>query len=56
MRLHSATNFLIQKALSKQTRDNFFYGENMTSYLNYVTATLRAFFAWRGSYTQIIIQ
>ena len=26
-----------------------FYRENMTSFLNYVTATLRALFAWRGS-------
>ena len=34
----------------KQTRVNFFYRENMTSFLNYVTATLRALFAWRGSY------
>ena len=33
----------------KQTRVNFFYRENMTSFLNYVTATLRTLFAWRGS-------
>ena len=33
----------------KQTRVNFFFRENMTSFLNYVTATLRALFAWRGS-------
>ena len=33
----------------KQTRVNFFYRENMTSFLNYVTATLRALFAWRSS-------
>ena len=33
----------------KQTRVNFLYRENMTSFLNYVTATLRALFAWRGS-------
>ena len=26
------------------------YCENMTSFLNYVTATLRALFEWRGSY------
>ena len=34
---------------SKQTRVEIFYRENMTSFLNYVTATLRALFAWRGS-------
>ena len=28
---------------------NFFYSENVTSFLNYVTATLRALFVWRGS-------
>ena len=26
-----------------------FYRENMTSFLNYITATLRALFEWRGS-------
>ena len=31
------------------TRVNFFYRENMTSFLNYVTTTLIALFAWRGS-------
>ena len=30
----------------------FFYRENMTSFLNYVTATLRVLFAWRGSYNE----
>ena len=29
--------------------DNF-YHENMTSILNYITATLRTLYAWRGSY------
>ena len=29
---------------------SIFYRVNMTSFLNYVTATLRALFAWRGSY------
>ena len=33
-----------------QTRVKIFYHENMTSLLNYVTATLRALFAWRGSF------
>ena len=27
-----------------------FYRENMTSFLNYVTATLRTLYAWRGSF------
>ena len=31
-----------------QTRGKYFYRENMTSYLHYVTATLRTFYAWRG--------
>ena len=34
----------------KQTRVNFCYRKNMTSFLNYVTATLRALFVWRGSH------
>ena len=38
----------------KQTRVNYFYRENMTSFLNYVTATLRALFAWRGSNNDIV--
>ena len=29
-----------------------FYCEIMTSFLNYVTATLRALFAWCGSYNK----
>ena len=32
-----------------QTHVEFFYRENMTSFFNYVTATLRALFAWCGS-------
>ena len=32
-----------------QTRVDYFYRENMTSFLNYVTATLRTLYAWRGS-------
>ena len=32
-----------------QTRVQIFYRENMTSFLNYVTATLRALFSWRDS-------
>ena len=38
------------ESIFKQTRVNIFYRENMTSFLKYVTATLRALFAWRGSY------
>ena len=33
-----------------QTRGDFFYRENMTSFLDYVRTMLRALFAWRGSY------
>ena len=37
----------------EQTRVNFFYRENMTSFLNYTTTTLRALFAWHGSINSI---
>ena len=37
-------------SIFKQTRVNFFYRKNMTSFLNYVTATLRTLFAWRGPF------
>ena len=40
---------------SKQTRVEIFYRENMTSFLNYVTATLRALFAWRSSSSFFIV-
>ena len=43
------------ESIFKQTRVNFFYRENMTSFLNYVTAMLRALFAWRGSYDDDIL-
>ena len=45
-RLHDVTNFLNQKAFSSK-HVSIYYRENMTSFLNYVTATL---YAWRGSY------
>ena len=48
--LHAVANFVNQKTFSSKHVSNFFYRENMTSFLNYVTATLRALFAWRGSY------
>ena len=50
MRLHDVTNLLNQEALSSKHVSIFFYSENMTSFLNYATATLRALLAWRGSY------
>ena len=37
----------------KQARVNFFYLENMTSFLNYVAAMLTALYAWRGSNFEI---
>ena len=46
--LHNITNILNQKAFSSKYM-SFFYCENMTSFLNFVTATLRTFFAWRSS-------
>ena len=42
-------NLFKHESTFKQARVDFFYRENMTSFLNYVTATLRALFAWRGS-------
>ena len=54
--LHCSNVFASHQKLFKpenifeQTRVNFFYRENMTSFLNYVTATLRALFVWRGSF------
>ena len=50
MFLHAVTNFVNQKAFSSKHVSTFFYCESMTSFLDYVTATLRALFAWRGSY------
>ena len=38
------------EALSCKNVSIIFYRENMTSFLNYVTATLRTLYAWRGSY------
>ena len=49
VRSHDVRLFLSRKTVSKQTC-RIFYRENMMSFLNYVTATLRALFAWRGSY------
>ena len=44
MRLCDVKNHFKAENTFKQTR-SFFYRENMTSFLNYVTATLRALFA-----------
>ena len=52
----SRQNLCKPQSIFKQTRVNCFYRENMTSFLNYVTATLRALFAWRGSYGLMKIQ
>ena len=37
------------ESIFKQTRVNILYRKNMASFLNYVTATLWAPFAWRAS-------
>ena len=50
--LHDVTHFLNQKAFSGK-HVSIFYRENRTSFLNYVTATLRTLFAWRGSYDKM---
>ena len=49
VRLQDVTTFLFHKTISRK-RVDFFYSENMPSYLNYVTGTLRTLFAWRSSY------
>ena len=49
LHMYGVTIFLNQKALSSK-HASFFNRENMTSFLSYITATLRALFAWRGSY------
>ena len=49
VRLRDITNFLNHETRQSKHVSNF-YRENMTSFLNYVTATLRALFAWRGSF------
>ena len=47
--LHDVTNFLNHKTLPSK-HVSIFHCENMTSFLNYITATLRALFTWRGSF------
>ena len=49
VRLRDVTNFLNHETLQSK-HVSILCRENMTSFLNYVTATLRALFAWRGSY------
>ena len=49
VRLRSVTNFVNHETLQCKHVSKFFTAENMTSFINYVTATLRALFAWRGS-------
>ena len=49
MCLHPVRNFVNHKAFSSKHVSTFFYRENM-SFLNYITAILRALLAWRGSY------
>ena len=48
MFLHAVTNFVNEKAFWSKHVSIFFYRENMTSFLDNVTAALRAHFAWRG--------
>ena len=48
--LNDVINIVNQKVLSCKHVSTSFYCKNMTSFLNYVTATLRTLYAWRGSY------
>ena len=47
--LHDITNFLNQKAFSSKHVIFLLQKIYMTSFLNFVTASLRTLFAWRGS-------
>ena len=49
VRLHDVINIVNQNDLLCKHVLIIFYRENMTSFLNYVTATLRTLYAWRGS-------
>ena len=48
-RLHDVINIVNQNVLSCQQVSNYFYHENMTPFLNYVTATLMTLYAWHDS-------
>ena len=49
VRFRDVTSFLNHTIISSKVV-SIFYRENMTSFLNYVTATLWTPFTWRGSY------
>ena len=55
MCLHTVKNFISQKRFHVNTC-LLFHHENMTSFLNYSTATLRPLFAWRGSYNHYMFK
>ena len=50
VRLQDVIKIVNQNALSCKHVSIILYRENMTSFLNYVTAMLRTLYAWRGSY------
>ena len=50
VRLNDVINIVNQNTLSCKHVSIIFYRENMTSFFNNVTATLRTLYAWRGSY------
>ena len=52
VRLHDVINIVNQNVLSCKHVSIIFYCENMTSFLNYVTATLRTLYALHGSHNK----
>ena len=46
VRIHGVINIVKQNALSGKHVSIIFYRENMMSFLNYVTVTLRTLYAW----------
>ena len=53
--LHDVIIIVNQNGLSCKHVSIIFYCENMTSFLNYVTATLRTLYAWRRSFHKYIV-
>ena len=43
------------ESIFMQTHVNFFTAKNMTSFLNYVTATQRVLFVWNGSCNNVLV-
>ena len=53
MCLHAVKNVVNKKTFSCK-HESTFYRKNMTSFLNYITATLRGFFPWRAAHIAVM--